>query len=455
MPESEIFVTLPQMLAARETRVFRQQALLAQYHAPLVCFTMNIAGPIKNSPLIRRGFRLGCRDLENALRRDGAAVLHKEITDAATGNEAFYAVDMDLLRLKKLTAELEDAAPMARLFDMDVLDESGEKIDRTALALPVRRCLLCGAPAKECARSRRHTVAELQAKTTELLQTALDEHDAETIAQQATRALLFEVTTTPKPGLVDRRNTGSHRDMDSFTFMSSAAVLYPYFKKCAEQGLRDAAESRPAADTFAALRPLGRKAESEMLAATNGVNTHKGAIFSIGIAAAALGRVGADRRSDPAAVLDECAAITAGLVSRDYAGLTKATTAGQRFFLQYGITGVRGQAEAGFPAVRSVGLPTLEAGLNQGLGNDRAGAAALLAMLCADDDTNMLARGGRAEQLRAANRVAALLDETPYPDEQALERLDDEFIRKNLSPGGSADLLALCWLLHFFKTEDL
>lgn len=448
-------VTLPEMLIARENRVRTQQTLLAQYRVPLVCFTMNIAGPIKNSPLIRRGFAAGCHDLEAALRREGMTVLHKQTTDAPTGSEAFYAVDADLLRLKKLTAELEDASPMARLYDMDVLDVNGEKVDRTALALPVRRCLLCGAPAKECARSRRHTVDELQAKTRALLQTVLDDRDAETIARQATRALLFEVTTTPKPGLVDRRNTGSHRDMDSFTFMSSAAALYPYFKKCAAQGLRDAAEARPAADTFAALRPLGRQAESAMLAATNGVNTHKGAIFSIGIAAAALGRLDAERRRDPAAVLAECAAMTAGLVSRDYANLTNAKTAGQRFYLEYGITGVRGQAEAGFPAVRNVGLPTLETGLKQGLGNDRAGAAALLAMLCADDDTNMLARGGRDEQLRTTNEVAALLAEHPYPDAETLERLDDDFIRKNLSPGGSADLLALCWLLHFFKTEDL
>ncbi len=452
MPES---VTLPEMLNARENRVRTQQALLAQYRTPLVCFTMNIAGPIKNSPLIRRGFELGCRDFENSLRREDMTILHKQTTNAPTGNEAFYVVDADLLHLKKLTAELEDAAPMARLYDMDVLDVNGEKVDRTALALPVRRCLLCGAPAKECARSRRHTVEELQAKTRELLQTALDDHDAETIAQQATRALLFEVTTTPKPGLVDRRNTGSHRDMDSFTFMSSAAALYLYFKKCAEQGLRDAAEGRPAVDTFAALRPLGKQAESAMLAATNGVNTHKGAIFSIGIAAAALGRLDADKRRDPAAVLAECAAMTKGLVSRDYANLTTAKTAGQRFYLEYGITGVRGQAEAGFPAVRNAGLPILEAGLKQGYGNDRAGAAALLAMLCADNDTNMLARGGRTEQLRTTNEVAALLAETPYPDADALARLDDDFIRKNLSPGGSADLLALCWLLHFFKTEAL
>ena len=448
-------VALPEMLAARENRVYRQQALLAKYHALLVCFTMNIAGPVKNSELIRRGFAYGCKQLEETLQREKMPILHKEITSAVTGNEAFYLVQADAQRLKMATSEIEDASPMARLFDMDVLDGSGEKLERTVLGLQGRCCLLCGKPAKECARSRTHTVAELQARTTELLQTELDKADAEKIAQQATRALLYEVTTTPKPGLVDRRNTGSHKDMDSFTFMSSAAALYPYFKKCAEQGLRDAAEKRSAAETFTALRPLGRQAENAMLAATSGVNTHKGAIFSIGIAAAALGRLDAERRREPAAVLAECAAMTKGLVSRDYANLTSAKTAGQRFYLEYGITGVRGQAEAGFPAVRNVGLPILEAGLTQGLNNDRAGAAALLAMLCADDDTNMIARGGRDEQLRTTHEVAVLLSETPYPNEQTLAHLDDKFIRKNLSPGGSADLLALCWLLHFFKMEEL
>ena len=91
-------------------------------------------------------------------------------------------------------------------------------------------------------------------------------------ARQAVRALLYEVTTTPKPGLVDRRNSGSHTDMDSFTFMSSAASLYPYFEACTRAGRKTA--DGPAPETFAALRPLGCEAEGEMLAATHGVNTH-------------------------------------------------------------------------------------------------------------------------------------------------------------------------------------
>ncbi len=280
------------------------------------------------------------------------------------------------------------------------------------------------------------------------------ENTAEKIAEFATRALLFEVSVTPKPGLVDRRNTGSHKDMDSFTFMKSAAALYPYFKKCAEQGLEDALSRNEPKNTFEAIRPFGMEAEKNMLAATNGVNTHKGAIFSVGIACAALGRLDLNERKNPEAVLNECAKMTEGLTEHDFKNLTHAKTAGQKFYLEYGITGVRGQAEKGFPAVLNFGLPILEKGLNMGFGFDRSGSAALLAMLCADDDTNMITRGGREEQLRMTEKISNLLKENPYPDEKTLIKLDDEFVKKNLSPGGSADLLALSFLLYFIKTED-
>ncbi len=448
-------VQLLDMLEARERRVFKQKELIEKYYAPLVCFTMNIAGPYKNSPLIRRGFELGCKELEMSLCREKIKILHKEKYTAATGNEAFYVLDAEAIKIKAISSEIEDSFPMARLFDMDVLDVTGEKLDRTLLALPSRKCLICGRAAKECSRSRTHTVEELQARTHDLLETELNKQDALTIAKQATRALLYEVTTTPKPGLVDRRNTGSHKDMDSFTFMSSAASLFPYFEACASQGIKDAQKGRAPKESFSAIRPLGKQAENHMLSATKGVNTHKGAIFSVGLACTALGRLDDEERKNPARVLEECAKMTEGLTKSDYSKIKEPLTAGQRFYRDYGVLGVRGQAEAGFPAVLNAGLPTLEKGLELGLDNDRIGAAALLAMLCADDDTNMIARGGREEQIRTSKQVEELLNGNPFPDKETLINLDDEFIEKNLSPGGSADLLALSWLLHFFKREDI
>ena len=446
-------VSLLQMLDARERRVQHQQALLDQYHKPLICFTMNICGPVKDSPLIRRGFERGCRLLRQQFFRAKLTPLHQDIIREATGCEAFYVLDADPLTIKKFTTDIEDATRLGRLFDMDVIRPDGRKVDREELHLEGRRCLICGGPAKVCSSRRVHTVAELQEKTTGILTDARDSQDTADAARLAVRALLYEVTTTPKPGLVDRRNSGSHKDMDVFTFMDSAAALYPYFESCVRVGRNTAAQSAP--ETFGALRPLGCEAEGEMLEATGGVNTHKGAVFSVGIVCAALGRLDRALWADPARVMAEVSAMTAGLTEQDFAGVTEenSATVGQKLYIRYGITGVRGQVEAGLPAVLNVGLPVLEEGLAQGYDKDRAGSGALLAILANSTDTNIIARSSRERQLALVEELKALLAETPYPDKAALEALDDRFIAENLSPGGSADLLALTWLLHFITTE--
>ncbi len=256
-------VSLIQMLDARECRVWHQQELLGAYGKPLVCFTMNIAGPVKDSPLIRRGFARGRQLLEQQFLRCGIKPLKIDLSKAVTGPEAFYVLDAEPLTIKKLTTLVEDASPLGRLFDMDVLRPDGKKVDREELHLEGRKCLICGGPAKVCSSRRVHPVAELQARTTAILTETMDTLDAATAARQAVRALLYEVTTTPKPGLVDRRNSGSHTDMDSFTFMSSAASLYPYFEACTRAGRKTADGPAPGdlcSPPPAGLRGRGRDA---------------------------------------------------------------------------------------------------------------------------------------------------------------------------------------------------
>ena len=337
---------------------------------------------------------------------------------------------------------------------MDVLCADGRKVERRELGLPGRKCLICGNQAQACARSRTHPVAELQEKTGQILLAAIREDNTETIAALACRSLLYEAATTPKPGLVDRQNSGSHRDMDFFTFQASAAALWPYFARCAEIG----SDTRPEApeETFAQLRVPGKLAEGDMLRATKGVNTHKGAIFSMGILCGALGRLEREQWADPQRVLSECAAMTKGLVSKDYVNLTPETakTAGQKLYFRYGITGVRGQAEAGFPAVGSLGLPKLEAALAAGKSINEAGCAALIAMLSQTVDTNMIHRGGYALAKEISEALKTLLETEPFPSKETLEKLDARFIRENLSPGGTADLLAMVYMLHFLKEDS-
>lgn len=447
-------VELSDMLAARDRRAARQTELLKEYRLPLICFTMNIAGPIKNSPLIERGFAHGNRLLRRQLARAGFNTVACDIRAEVTGCESFYVVEGDALALKRIAADVEDGAYEGRLFDIDVLGLDGVKLERTALGLPPRGCLICGGEAKTCARSRAHGLDELKRKTDSLLKEGVELSDAEDIAQNACRALLYEVCTTPKPGLVDAANSGSHKDMDIFTFMSSVAALTPYFERCARIGAATA-KLEPQA-TFERLRLHGRLAEGAMLAATGGVNTHKGAVFTVGLVCASLGRLSREQWRQPDMVLRECAAMTAGLTERELSGVNAASarSAGERLYAKYGVTGVRGQAENGFPAVLNAGLPTLESAVEQGLSLNSAGCAALLKIICSSVDTNLISRGGKAAQERVAQEIAELLARDPYPDGATLSKLDGQFIQANLSPGGSADLLAISYMMFFIKRMD-
>lgn len=449
----EKMVSLMEILNARENRVRRQQELLAQFGMPLVSFTMNIAGPIKNSPLIRRGFELGRKWMNEELSTVGVECQYYEEVDQGTGNEAFFVVDMDPMELKALTTEIEDGSALGRLFDLDVLKVNGEKVDREELGLPGRTCLICDRPSKECARSRTHTVEELQARTREIIEEALADEDAKTAAALACRALLYEACTSPKPGLVDRINNGSHKDMDIFTFMNSSSALWPYFKNCVRIGRKTAGQD--GAETFALLRREGKKAERCMFASTKGVNTHKGAIFSMGIVCGALGRLPHELWTNHEKILDECAVITKGLVEEDFRNIkyTDKLTNGQKLYLKHGITGIRGQAEAGFPAVRNAGLPVLFQGISQGMSLNDAGCGALLALMTEATDTNLIARSNVETQQEMTALVKKIIEITPYPNKEILKDLDRIFTEKNLSPGGSADLLAICYLLYFLKEE--
>lgn len=444
-------VTLTEMLQARERRADRQKVLFQKYGKTLICFTMNIAGPIKNSGQIQRGFQLGVRVLKEQLQIAGIDIAFFEENHKETGNEAFFVVDKDPYTVKKIAVEVEEYTQIGKLLYIEVFDSFGERVRRCDVGARERTCLICGGTAQVCARSRTHSVEQLQQESKSILLQSLQQADSHTIAQLACQALLYEVATTPKPGLVDRANSGSHRDMDIFSFQASAAALWPYFLQCAEIGMRTRTEAPE--KTFVALRIPGKQAEGDMLRATGGVNTHKGAIFSMGLLCGALGRLKREQWGSPERILLECSAMTVGIVERDFAGLTstQAKTTGQALYIKYGVTGVRGQAEAGFPAVLNVGLPKLEHGLAHGKTFNEAGCAALLAMLAVTVDTNLIHRGGYEKQQEVAAAMNRLLAAEPFPSEKTLELLDKQFIELNLSPGGTADLLALVYMLYFLK----
>lgn len=438
-------VSLFDILEAREARARQQQALLEEYGVALLCFTMNIAGPVKTTPLIQRGFYAGLALLDSRLPRQ--QLRFRQVRVLPTGCEAVFAVDLPARDLKQLCTDIEEQHPLGRLFDMDVIDTDGRKLERETQ----RGCIVCGKPGRICAASRAHSVEQLQAVTTQLLQRYFFPSD---IADAAVQSLIDEVRTTPKPGLVDRRNNGSHKDMDLALFEASAQALRPFFQRCVEIGQETAA--LPPEETFPLLRHAGVKAEESMLRATGGVNTHKGAIYALGLLCGSIGRLwSADNlTTDVSAVLEEVGEMVHSSVQADLASAT-GKTAGEQLFLQYGIRGIRGEAADGFPSVRDVGLPRFRQALADGLSPNDAGTVALLHLITQAKDTNLYHRGGPEGAHWATCAAEKLLDDhPPYPDKELIEELDDAFMQRDLSPGGCADLLAVTYFLHRIALQN-
>ena len=434
-------VSLMQILSAREARVARQTRLAGEFAKPIICFSMNIPGPVKDSPLIRRGFSAGCTALENALGDEN--ILHRETVEQVTGCEAMYAVDMEPLALKRITTRIEDQHGLGRLFDMDVIGVDLKKLDREAVCGGSRDCIVCGAPGRGCASRRVHSVRELQAAVGRILTGYFAKEDVRRIGDLAVQSLLDEVDTTPKPGLVDRRNSGSHRDMDVSMFRASAHALRSYYRDCAGIGMETAAN--PPQDTFQRLRRAGLLAEQAMYSATGGVNTHKGAIFTLGVLCGAAGRLWKPEEGwEEEALFREVSAMTRDAMEADFQ--TGGDTAGHRLYVQFGVRGIRGQAAQGLPGVEQTGLPVFRQCLDRGENVNAAGVHTLLTLISQVEDTNMIARGGMEGAREGAEKAAWLL-ERGYTLAD-VEALDDWFIARRLSPGGCADLLAAVYFVN-------
>lgn len=268
-------------------------------------------------------------------------------------------------------------------------------------------------------------------------------------------ALLAEVSATPKPGLVDRANCGAHRDMDFALFQRSAESLRGYYPQIAAGGAATA--TLPPQQAFVSMRPLGVVAEKAMLAATGGVNTHKGAIFSLGLTAAAAGRLQSlGRPLRPESVCACAASFVLGITQLELAQSAAAATRGAQAFRLHGASGARGEAEAGFPHALQHGLPAYRRALRLGASENDALLEALLHILAHMQDTNILLRCGPEAAKYARTCAEALLAKKhpigSAPRREALEKMDADFIPRNISPGGCADLMALCWLLNRLDT---
>ena len=273
------------------------------------------------------------------------------------------------------------------------------------------------------------------------------------VGELARRAMCAELHVTPKPGLVDRRDSGSHSDMGLDTFESSIGAIHPFLVRVAEHACR--APCGP--ETLAAARRIGLEAEHAMFAATGGVNTHKGQIFvMVALTTSALCGPVAALEAPPITARWRAAVgrLTSGLVERELDGLgtdDAPLSHGERLYRTHGVTGIRGEAEAGFPAVFDVGMPAYRCALEDGCSPNDAAVHALLSIMTTAEDSTVVHRGGIAalEYVRRAARAALRRGGGRTAEGMAyVAAMNRTFVERGISPGGCADLLAGTIFVH-------
>jgi triphosphoribosyl-dephospho-CoA synthase len=278
------------------------------------------------------------------------------------------------------------------------------------------------------------------------------------IAGTAIQSMLYEVSATPKPGLVDRANSGAHQDMNFLTFMSSSAVLFDTFYYCALEGMNFTSQNYQV--LLERIRPFGIEGEKKMFAATNGVNTHKGLVFSLGIIAAALGSLYAEEKEfifDAHEICKRVQQIAVGLCKEFGTILNKnEQTYGERLFEKYNIKGIRGEVESGFQTVMKYGLSVMRQYASKDEDLNNVFIQVLLNLMSKTEDSNVLGRHdhGTLEYVRHQAEIALQLGGAFTKEGMDfITFLDREFISRNISPGGSADLLAVTIMLFLSEQQ--
>jgi triphosphoribosyl-dephospho-CoA synthase len=414
------------LLAARDARAEQVQSALARNPGPVLMISANVPGPEKFRPGLARMLQAALDSLHAAIglelqvsRRDRCGPFHLAASAAAPA-------------AAKRAAMAIEAGPSGRLLDLDVYAPDGVQVDRALLGLPPRPCLVCAEPARECIRLGRHSPEEIMERVDALLRPWLPPARPvapERLAAGLTLGALRELELTPKPGLVDLRDSGSHPDLSLASMRASAELLPSYY----EDLLRCARERRPLADSVQA----GVEAEQRMTRAIR-ANAHKGYIFLSGLALMAA----AGGRELPGAIAETAAEC--------FAHFGAAGSHGALIRDRHGLGGIRAEALSGLPAVFQHGWPRYREVLEAGWAPDRAGFYLMAVLMQRVEDTTAVSRCG-LEGLERVRRDGAALQrllERGLDPEPMLAGLNREYVASGLTMGGVADCMALTFALE-------
>ncbi|MDI6600565.1 MAG: triphosphoribosyl-dephospho-CoA synthase [Thermoanaerobacteraceae bacterium] len=274
------------------------------------------------------------------------------------------------------------------------------------------------------------------------------------IGELALRSMLYEVASYPSPGLVSPFSSGAHMDMDFFTFLRSSSALAFPIALCAEIGSKTDTEH-----IFSEIREIGLKAEKRMYEVTSGVNTQKGLLFLEGIISSAAGNALSSGISlNPMVISETVSKICKGLIKIDFDCLDnkKMFTRGEILYLKHGMTGIRGEVEKGLPAVINYGLPSLYEARMKGLDENDCMVHVLISIMRVAEDTNIAGRFSMEVLEEVRSLACEAIDRGGMLTEEGrcmIYQLDEEFKRRGISPGGSADLMAATLFVDLLSDE--
>lgn len=447
------------MLQAREQRAEKRNYFAKQGLASL-SLSLNIPGYPKSNDITKYAFSVILNDLDVFLKSNRIFVLEntsENFTDEA-GQLYLVALKNDnteLAYLKEFTEDFETSHPLGRISDVDIFDENGKPIS----SRKKKKCVICNNKAAvDCMRDKTHEYSQLRSFIFNMIDDFRNEkrisHLANKLSEFATKGLLYEISLSPKPGLVSFQNSGSHKDMNFYTFLNSISAISPFWYKFAKAGFyfdSDLSKALPL------IRQIGLKTENAMFAASQNVNTQKGLVFLLGLSiftVAYLHKRNNDfKEVDFIKTLQE---ICKDLVEKELLNnQSKTNTHGEKTFAKYGLqgAGVRFEAQNGFPLVFKIALPYLENNLKDlsFLNRDKADDVlrnTLLKIMSQLNDSNVLYRKGaeKATRLKELSKLA-------FENKDNYNSLNDFCLKENLSPGGSADMLALSLFFFFVKQE--
>ena len=449
------------VLDAREKRA----SLRSQFVKNNLCtlsLSLNIAGYPKSNLLISSFFTKILSELKPFFLANRIEIQNIEeitLTDKAGD---FYIVPFSGLiqsakMLKELCESFESNHHLGRLVDIDIFNEQGFPISSGKK----KPCYFCGEySAISCMRNKRHTYTEIREKIsneiTEYLAIKHKELTINTLTSCASKAILYEISLSPKPGLVSFHDSGSHSDMNFFTFLNSSASLSPFFREFCLLGYQYSGKYEEA---LAQIRHIGLRAEKAMFEATNNINTHKGIIFLFGISLFSVAKLMSEKEgysdTEFRTIIKK---ICKNIVANELVNTAnQAITNGEKVYAAYGIigAGARGEVEKGFPSVFHTSQSYFKQNLNSFSLNNQNEIqhilqTGLLYIMTVNNDSNILHRSN----LETLTHIQKLAEEA-IDNSKAYTHLYEYCLAKNISPGGSADLLSVSLLLHFVKTEYL